>query len=126
MTDQPSAIEAIAAERQRQVAVEGWSPEHDDYHGGGQLAQAAACYAMVTAQSPNDHRHGPFYPPQEWPWGADWWKPGFKRDVANRRRCLVKAGALIVAEIERLDRIAAPESRTIPEPMAGEAAKAER
>lgn len=26
-----------------------------------------------------------------------WWKPG------NRRRCLVKAGALIAAEIDRMD-----------------------
>lgn len=33
-----------------------------------------------------------------WPWSRAWWKP------ASRRRCLIKAGALILAEIERIDR----------------------
>jgi len=33
-----------------------------------------------------------------WPWGKEWWKP------SDRRRDLVKAGALIAAEIDRLDR----------------------
>jgi hypothetical protein len=98
--------EEIAAERQRQIDAEGWTPEHDDEHPHGELARAAACYASVTALPENDHRHGPFYPPPEWPWSNDWWKPGFKRDYADRRRNLVKAGALIVAEIERLDRLA--------------------
>ena len=38
-------------------------------------------------------------PPPSWPWVRRWWKP------TDRRRDLVKAGALILAEIERLDRI---------------------
>lgn len=33
-----------------------------------------------------------------WPWDAKWWKP------KNTRRDLVRAGALIVAELERMDR----------------------
>jgi len=33
-----------------------------------------------------------------WPWNMVWWKP------KNYRRDLVKAAALLVAEIERLDR----------------------
>lgn len=38
--------------------------------------------------------------PRQWPftWWLDWWKP------TTYRRDLVKAGALILAEIERLDR----------------------
>jgi len=38
-----------------------------------------------------------------WTWERAWWKP------TTRRRDLVKAGALILAEIERLDRAAAPQ-----------------
>lgn len=40
-----SAIDDVAAERERQKAVEGWTPEHDDKHNAGQLGLAAACYA---------------------------------------------------------------------------------
>lgn len=86
-----SGIEDIAAERQRQIEVEGWSPEHDDEHTNGELADAAACYA-------GDKRQFNTAAPTNWPWSQGWWKP------ADRRRNLVKAGALIVAEIERLDR----------------------
>ena len=41
-----SGIEAIAAERQRQIEAEGWTPGHDDTHDRGELARAAACYAL--------------------------------------------------------------------------------
>jgi hypothetical protein len=39
-----TGIELIAAERQRQQAVEGWTPEHDRHHSGGELARAATAY----------------------------------------------------------------------------------
>jgi hypothetical protein len=35
--------------------------------------------------------------PREWPWDSKWWKPG------ERIRELEKAGALIAAEIARLE-----------------------
>ena len=79
-----SVIDEIEAERRRQIDVEGWTPEHDDQHADGSLAQAAACYAIGS----------PLY----WPWDCKWWKP------KGERRDLVRAAALIVAEIERLDR----------------------
>jgi hypothetical protein len=41
-----TGAELIAAERQRQIEVEGWTPEHDAAHDGGELAIAAACYAV--------------------------------------------------------------------------------
>lgn len=78
----------ILNERRRQIEVEGWTPEHDDEHEGGELAHAAACYARGSSS--------------DWPWDMSWWKPG--RDY---RRRLVKAAALIIAEIERLDRLPA-------------------
>jgi hypothetical protein len=88
------AIDDISAERQRQVRAEGWTPEHDDTHDGEELARAAVSYAMPWSL------RGRTGMPDEWPWDSEWWKPNH----SNRRRELVKAGALIVAEIERLDR----------------------
>jgi len=88
----------VLAERRRQIEAEGWTPEHDDEHDGGELACAAAAYAL-DAGDKLDQR-----PPDFWPWYGGrprevrWWKP------SDRRRNLVKAGALILAEIERLDR----------------------
>lgn len=91
------AIALIAAERQRQVAAEGWTPEHDDGHADGEMAEAAACYAL-----PPDLRQESPKGPQFWPWDAQWWKPS----PNDRIRELVKAGALIAAEIDRLQRVA--------------------
>ena len=85
----------VLAERQRQISTEGWTPEHDDEHGAGQLAAAAGCYALFSDAYPFAKQC-----PAEWPWDAAWWKP------SDYRRDLVKAGALILAEIERLDRAA--------------------
>ena len=100
-----SAVSDVLAERRRQVTVEGWSPEHDDLHDSGELAGAAACYAHYTnargwvfPTNPGDYQSAD--EPNNWPWDPAWWKP------TNPRRDLVKAGALILAEIERIDRAA--------------------
>lgn len=90
-----TAILDVIAERQRQQSVEGWMPEHDDEHCNGELAMAAVCYINETGTV---NRNGG--KPWGWPWDASWWKPN------ARRRNLVKAGALILAEIERIDRAA--------------------
>ena len=90
------AAQDVMAERQRQISVEGWSPEHDDQYVHDDLPRAAACYALSAAGYRGDDRaHVRF-----WPWLDSWWKP------TTPRRDLVKAGALILAEIERLDRAA--------------------
>lgn len=94
------ALWDIRAERQRQVDEEGWTAEHDDQHNRGEIALAAAAYAEHTVAS-DRFRKQYSSPPVYWPWSDKWWKP------TDRRRDLVKAGALIVAEIERLDRAAA-------------------
>lgn len=100
------AIRDVAIERRRQVEAEGWSPMRDDKHVKGEMARAAAVYAMPPDYREIEAGHfgvHDFTPPRPrfWPWSASWWKP------TNRRRDLVKAGALIIAEIERLDRKAA-------------------
>ena len=97
------AVTDIAAERQRQVDVEGWSEAHDDEHDGYQMARAAGCYAFHASREDDDGDTGMFVSAavhHGWPWDRAWWKP------KSRRADLVRAGALIVAEIERLDRAA--------------------
>ncbi len=89
------AVRDVLAERQRQIEVEGWTPEHDDKHGGGQIAAAAGCYALFTDTHPIAG-----YCPRNWPWDASWWKP------THYRHDLVKSGALVLAELERIDRAA--------------------
>jgi hypothetical protein len=110
-----TGIERIAAERQRQIDVEKWTPEHDDAHDGGEIARAASCYAFPVFTINRQYRE-----PENCPWGEGWWKPlysyltwGTVDDVINegntnkidaRIRDLVKGGALIAAEIDRLQR----------------------
>ncbi|MFP4895622.1 hypothetical protein [Paraburkholderia sp. EG304] len=90
------AARDVLAERQRQVTAECWTPAHDDEHDSGEMADAAAAYAL--------HASGwtETMPREVWPadWSQKWWKP------TTSRRDLVKAGALILAEIERIDRAA--------------------
>ncbi|HHG4367704.1 TPA: hypothetical protein ACWV9N_001054 [Pseudomonas aeruginosa] len=88
----PQAWHDVQAERCRQNNAEGWTPEHDDLYCAAELPRAAAAYILSGA---NDEA------PAIWPFVAKWWKP---RDA---RANYVRAGALILAEIERLDRAAA-------------------
>lgn len=95
LIDQPSperhrgsrASQDVLAERYRQVISEGFDGAHDDQNTDDELARAAICYILGNAGN--------------WPtqWDRKWWKP------ADRRRNLVKAAALLVAEIERIDRL---------------------
>lgn len=115
-----SVIEEIAAERARQIEKEGWSLEHDDEaHYDGSLSMAAACYAapepifrhgerrirLNSARGIDENCYQYDYETvtdyhDPWPWDCEW----DKRGSHSRRRQLVVAAALIVAEIERLDR----------------------
>lgn len=114
-----TGIDLIAAERMRQVKQEGWTPEHDDAHNDESLALAAICYAAPIPIFQCDKREGDegcyvFVDP--WPdsWGAGWDKRPYdhykgertKPTREERIRMLVKAGALIAAEIDRLQRAA--------------------
>ncbi len=93
-----TGIELIAKERQRQIENEGWTISHDDTHTDEQIAYAAACYA-TPPEGRKTWISGKLLSPW-WPWSDLYWKP----TPDNRIRELVKAGALIVAEIERLQR----------------------
>ncbi len=114
------AIEDIKRERERQKISEGWTTTHDDFHRSGEMARAAAAYALQsTLGDPERSFEAEIGGSTQmwrrkyftvgtinisyllWPWESKWWKP------TTPRRDLVKAAALIVAEIERIDRIEA-------------------
>lgn len=100
------ALRDVVAERQRQVSVEGWTPEHDDQHWENEMARAAECYVSHyrgrgwTYDESAPSVYCDEEAPNAWPWDEQWWKP------KNPRRDLVRAAALLIAEIERLDRAA--------------------
>lgn len=87
------AARDVLAERQRQQEVEGWSTKEDDAYSHSQLPRAAAAYAFPELTFVKGL--------QVWPWEDSWWKP------KDARRNYVRAAALLLAEIERLDRAAA-------------------
>lgn len=103
----------VLLERRGQNKREGYNSAHDDEHTDGSLAAAAACFAIPSPELGSRATYE--YPgrgecdvqvihqgiPKLWPqsWHPRYWKP------KDRRRNLVRAGALILAEIERLDRI---------------------
>lgn len=94
--NEPNGVTVIALERERQILREGYTFEHDDKHKKGEIAEAAACYALTGNKSP--FVKGLLR--TLWPWGRQWWKPS-----KDRIRDLAKAGALCAAEIDRLLRL---------------------
>jgi len=95
--EKKNGLEIISEERQRQITDEGWTTEHDAQHRNGELAEAAACYAMGQEDRQHLDKCGLFFS-RLWPWARAWWKP----TPENRIRELAKAGALIAAEIDRI------------------------
>lgn len=92
-----TGVELIAEESTRQGFKERWDGAQDDDLGDEQLAVAAALYALP------DHLrydHPLSVTPIHWPWCPSWWNP----DPEHRIWELVQAGALIAAEIDRLQR----------------------
>lgn len=92
--DGARAIELERAEQRTQ-----WSVEHDDTHNLGELLDAALCYLDTARVEPILDKEDDL--PNLWPWEREAWHP--KYDLS---RNLVKAGALIAAEIDRRDRLA--------------------
>lgn len=84
------ALQLIEDERIRQVSDENWTREHDDEHVNSEMAIAAACYAIPSSGCAE----------RLWPWDFKW----FKHSKKSEKERLIAAGALIVAELERLER----------------------
>lgn len=121
-----TGVDLIAAERARQQ--EQWSAEHDDRHREGELALAAVCYAApipILVERPSRILNGvAFVDP--WPFPELRTSSRTENDGDRRKNgplgrgntvrpmpasgetridFLVKAGALIAAEIDRLHRV---------------------
>lgn len=110
-------LNEIDAERNRQIA-NGHGVDHDDEHADGSLVYAAIAYALVatddgdtqlTVRSPSAAiKLSPsLLADSVWPWERPAYPPN--RNSKNGRKRLVQAAALLVAEIERLDRVDAEE-----------------
>jgi hypothetical protein len=119
-----TGVELIAAERQRQIDALHWTARHDDEHSCGEIAAAAVCYAAYAMGEPvyrkvcNSHAGMmAFSFVDPWPWDEVWDKrdiyadkddddlePTDEEREAHKIRCLAKAGALVAAEIDRLQR----------------------
>ena len=97
-----TGIELIAEERQRQIEVEGWTKEHDAQHKDCELVKAAICYADPNVYYHHENRVLRHRIPNMNFWPMKWDKCWFKPSSKDRIRDLVKAGALIAAEIDRL------------------------
>lgn len=96
MTDQTAEMDVVRAERRRQIEVEGWTPEHDNEHENGEMLTAAVIYLHHGTKMMPVLPRGE--PPLGWPWDRKWFKP------KDRRSNLIRAGALCLAEKERLAR----------------------
>ena len=77
--DMLTGAQLIYAERERQIRIFGYNSEHDDAHSDGQLTMLAEKYMFGS-------------------------KAGLNTTVDGRIYELSKAGALIAAEIDRLQR----------------------
>ena len=94
-------VRLIARERDRQIFDEGFDGDHDDDHNGGELISAAQAYLSAGRAAGNGFDIQGYYsdPPATWPWDSSGWKPS-----QHAERNLVKAAALVCAEIDRLSR----------------------
>jgi hypothetical protein len=96
--EKPAGITLIAEERNRQITQEGFDAEHDRRIDSGDLSFAAISYTRVArTQLTWGNTFTDFKIPEVWPFHPVWWKPS-----GDPIRNLVKAGALIAAEIDRL------------------------
>lgn len=91
-------MQEIYSERKRQIDVEGWTHEHDDAHDNGEMLKAAVIYYQNAARKDMPLQMRDDGAPMGWPWEAHWWKP------KDPHRDLVRAGALCLAERERIRR----------------------
>lgn len=102
-----NGAELITKERKRQIKVEGWTAEHDDNkNNAGDLLEAGKTYAnyawwqIKAGVDDITVKTAEIMALKRWPWELKYWKPT-KKPIRN----LVKAGALIAAEIDRLQRL---------------------
>lgn len=94
-----SGAELITRERYRQIGEEGYNAEHDERLEAGALAMAAAVYIMGACAGLQEGKGMPGETMICWPFEAAAYNP------KDPLRDLVRAGALIAAEIDRMLRV---------------------
>ena len=98
-----TGIELIAEERQKQIEKHGFTGEHHanhpEWYAEGQLISAAR---MLSVYDPNDGLTRLFKQTVPINWNKEWWVKMCDKPIEKR---LIIAGALIAAEIDRLQRI---------------------
>ena len=109
------AAQDVLAERARQVSAEGWTPDHDDEHREGAMASAAAVYCLCQEGPRKPGEPSELHSSRRWEFNIlrAIWPSGWHFNPKDRRQNLVRAAALLLAEIERLDRAAAEEARRV-------------
>lgn len=96
-----TGCELIAKERERQINELGYDVKNDSLYSKNELASAGAVYALdVIDRGEEVEMYGEEATLLQalWPWDFKYWKP----TPEDRKRELVKAGALIAAQIDRL------------------------
>lgn len=91
-----SGVEMINIERDRQINELGYDYTNDCLYANNQLSDAAICYAMTPDTRDFENEEGASLNLAIWPWDDKYWKPA----PEDRVRELVKAGALIAAQID--------------------------
>jgi hypothetical protein len=95
---QSNFLELVAKERVRQIVEKGYTPEHDDDHADGSLADAGACYGATV---PVYKKGGDIFPMRTlYPWNQSF----DSREKHDRKTNLIIGAAFFMAEYERLER----------------------
>lgn len=100
-------LNLVKVERQNQMNKHGYTPDHDDLHIDGSIADAAACYAanqenLWKDDYTNLHNGIPGLD-LLWPWESEY----FKKEEKSRKEQIITACAMLMAEYERLERLEA-------------------
>ncbi|MHC4621481.1 MAG: hypothetical protein ACYTEQ_27380 [Planctomycetota bacterium] len=89
-----TGLELIAEERREQVEIHGYDAAHDRHNDQGELAESALC---VLAMAQNHDGTAELYWPASWSYN---WQQ--KVEAKDRMGKLIVAGALIAAELDRM------------------------
>lgn len=111
--DAGMGVLALVHERFRQNTEKGYTLAHDDLHTQAELLRAAQCYMFLAkCQIAGDIRDITECPPG-WPFEKESW-----RASDDPQRNLAKAGALIAAEWDRLERLGSRAGKSAVPPLA--------
>ena len=88
------AVCDVLKERRHQIMEHNFDAKHDDLYEKNELTFGALSYLFAVV-----YDYEPAQVPVLWKWHKSWWKPRSKREN------LVRAIALAIAELERIDRL---------------------